>query len=41
MLGLAVKIELVGDPAEAARRFHAALPVLPIVVPGRVVPERA
>ncbi len=37
MLGLAVKIEPVGDPAEAARCFHAALPVLPIVVPGRVV----
>ncbi len=40
MLGLSVKIELVGDPVEAARSFPRALPVLPIAVPERVVAGR-
>jgi 4-hydroxythreonine-4-phosphate dehydrogenase len=40
MLGLSVKIEPVGEPAEAARCFDAALPVLPIAVPERTVAPR-
>ena len=40
MLSLSVKIEPVGDPAEAARCFPRVLPVLPVAVPERVVAGR-
>ncbi len=40
VLGLTVSIQPVGDPAEATQCFPAALPVLPIAVPGGVVAGR-
>ena len=40
ILGLAVAIEAIGEPAVATRLFAKALPVLPIAVPGDVVPGR-
>lgn len=40
ILGLAVAIEAIGEPAVATRLFAKALPVLPIAVLGDVVPGR-
>jgi len=39
-LGLAVEIEPIREPAAAFARFAEALPVLPMAVPGDVVPGR-
>ena len=40
LLGLAVRIEIVADPREAAACFAEALPVLPLAVARAVVPGR-
>src|SRR5437762_1485315 len=40
VLGLAVAIEAISEPAAATRLFAEALPVVPIAVSGEVVPGR-